>query len=72
MPVEIPPDSNDADLRSEDQEFVSSEIADFLEKTNLDDNLLTAEHGSKKEMLIEGGLSNNFLSLLIQSNPAIP
>ncbi|XP_063937151.1 uncharacterized protein LOC108225529 isoform X3 [Daucus carota subsp. sativus] len=54
VPVEIPPDSNDADLRSEDQEFVSSEIADFLEKTNLDDNLLTAEHGSKKEMLIEG------------------
>lgn len=70
--MEIPPDSNDADLRSEDREFAASDTLDFLEKANLDGNLLTtAENASKKEMLIERGLLNNFLFLLIISIPAI-
>lgn len=71
-PVEIPPISNDANIKSEDQEFASSDILELLEEKNLDVNLLTtADHGSKEEMLIGRGLLNSFFALLIQSNPAI-
>lgn len=62
VPVDIPPISNDADFKSEEQEFAS---LGFLEKTNLDSNMLTtADHGSKEEMLIGRGLLNNSLSVL--------
>ncbi|KAK1395275.1 hypothetical protein POM88_014331 [Heracleum sosnowskyi] len=49
--VETLPKSNDADLKSEDQEFASSDGPGFWEKT--EGNLLTTvEHGSEEEMLI--------------------